>query len=167
MKIKFKLDIVLEGEKSDILTIKFLDEDDNEFGKVLDQYEDSKDYSRIIDNIADRIQLMADKYGIVTKYFKDEGPNNVHRFRIPEEEKKKINKTKDRFRLLCLVYGKFNIIIGGAAIKLSGTDTYQENPEYHRQVKICQAVDKALEENEVDFSRLIDYKEQIFEIELL
>ncbi len=100
---------------------------------------------------------MADKHGIRKDFLKDEGANNIHRFKGTGKE----------FRLLCLPYGKFNIIIGGAAIKLSGTETYQDNPEYLRQVRIYQAVDKALVENEVDFSKLKDYTEQIFEIEIL
>jgi hypothetical protein len=114
VKIKFKLDIVIKGVKSDFLTIKFLNKDDNEFNKVLDQYENSKKYRKIIDNIADRIRLMANRFGIRKDYLKDEGPNNVHRFR----------NTGKEFRLLCLPYGKFNLIIGGAAIKKLGTDTY-------------------------------------------
>jgi len=156
VKIKFKLDIVLEGTKSIFLSIKFLEDDKNEFEKVLDKFKNSEKFRKILDNISDRILLMADKFGVDKDFFKDEGERNVYRF----------NKTGKEFRLLCLPYGRFNVIIGGGAIKKPGTDTYQENPEYYRQVKILQAVDKILMDCEVDFSKLINYIDQTFEIEL-
>lgn len=133
-----------------------MNENNNEFEKILDQYEGSKEFGKIIDNIADRIIKMSDEIGARQEFFKDEGPNSVYRFR----------STGKKFRILCLRYGNLNIIIGGSAIKSSGTRSYQENPEYYQQVKILQAVDYVLAENEIDFTRLKDYTNQIFEIEV-
>lgn len=153
MKKQFRIVEYKIGKQSSFFTIQFVDESENYYNLFVDKF--YSNYSKIIDDVDDRIERMATRTGIRDGFFKDEGPNSVFKF-----------QETDELRIYCLKYGSISIILGGGDTKENNVRTYQDKEELFFEVKLLRAIDQCLLENDIDFTHLEEYTDKIFEMEI-
>lgn len=154
---KFKIIDILKGPKAKFYSILIEGKEQSEFEEFLANFRDNPEFSKIIQNIAVKIDQMARVTGAREIFFKPEGPNMVFRFHIGRDETYPL-------RLYCLRYNDQVILLGGGDYKDLDTVRYQDKKELNNAVKLLRAVDKTLKEEEISFTSLELVLEKQFEL---
>lgn len=136
MKKPFFLEeLKLSGDRCQILSIKFENEDITEFEKFLINNEEK--YSKQINSIVTRLSLMKSRNGCSDIYFEKEVSS-------PYDSICRLNNTK-KIRLYSIRFGNIALILGGGGFKPDSARTYQEVPELNSAVETLQAVYSEIE----------------------
>lgn len=136
----------LSGHRCSFYSVYVKEDNETLFDKFLKNHE--AEYGEALDNILDRIDLYAYKYGAKAKDFKFEGS------KIGEFAHALRDYPKKKLRLYCIRYSTTLVILGGGAPK--NVDTWQEDDALKTEVEfmfeVADIIAERLESKEIRFS---------------
>lgn len=151
MKIRFCLKEYYSDKRGDFLAVQISGEAKTTYEQFVEN--NRATHADLLDEVADRIYRMAQRTGIRDNFFKPQGKNSVHSFR-----------GTGKLRIYCLKYGSASVVLGGGGVKV--VRTYQEDEVLYKPVRLLQAIDRCLKENEVNFADLLNYTDIEMEIDV-
>lgn len=117
------------GSKVNFYSVHFEGNDENEFYEFLARMEDEPDVADELERLIIWLELIADKYGAQSKYFRHEGLYSDASALPPPRNIMRINELEvNHLRLYCLRANEHVVFLFNGGIKSQGIDKAQDCP---------------------------------------
>lgn len=133
MNIQFKIIELVKSPIGSLYSIKFCNEEKNEFQKFLDD-PDINSFPDDLQRLTNRLNDMLNRQGFRDNFFK---------LKESKRSDKVVALRQNKIRLYCCKYENTILILGSGGVKT--TRTYQEDPKLFKKVQIMAKVSDLVE----------------------